>query len=181
MAGTTADKLAKLEETKAAIKDAIINKGVTIPDGTTFRQYAGKIGEIVTGVDTSDANATEADLFLGKTAYVGGEKITGTAKISRPLTGFENGESAVVLFGYAVTELSQGKCAVCILSAQENSVHTYEIRNLSGPGVADVISLPGGTVQISWQGNQIIGQVILQSMEAPLKTLISEIYIIDGR
>lgn len=46
MANTTADKLTYLEETKAAIKDAIVSKSVTIPDGTTFRQYAGKIGEI---------------------------------------------------------------------------------------------------------------------------------------
>lgn len=46
MANTTSDKLTYLEETKAAIKDAIVSKGVTIPDGTTFRQYAEKIGKI---------------------------------------------------------------------------------------------------------------------------------------
>lgn len=44
--GTTACKLAAANDARLLIRNAIINKGVTIPDGTTFRQYAGKIGEI---------------------------------------------------------------------------------------------------------------------------------------
>lgn len=44
--GTTADKLEYLQGTKAAIKQAIVSKGVAVPDGTTFRGYAEKIGEI---------------------------------------------------------------------------------------------------------------------------------------
>ena len=56
MANTTADKLTYLEETKAAIKDAIVSKGVTIPDGTPFREYAGKIGEIKSKVEDSTKN-----------------------------------------------------------------------------------------------------------------------------
>lgn len=47
--GTTAEKLAYLAETKQQIKTAIENKGVSIPDGTTFRQYAEKVGEISGG------------------------------------------------------------------------------------------------------------------------------------
>ena len=49
MANTSADKLAYLQGTKDAIKAAIVNKGVAIPDETTFRGYAEKIGEIPTG------------------------------------------------------------------------------------------------------------------------------------
>lgn len=45
---TTADKLAYLNDTKAAIQAAIVEKGVEVPEGTTFREYAGKIGEIET-------------------------------------------------------------------------------------------------------------------------------------
>lgn len=47
--GTTADKLTYLAETKKTIKDAIVAKGVDVPDGTSFRQYADKVGEIESG------------------------------------------------------------------------------------------------------------------------------------
>jgi surface protein len=47
--GTTIDKLNKVQETKEAIKQAIINKGVKIPDGTIFADYPNKISEITSG------------------------------------------------------------------------------------------------------------------------------------
>ena len=47
--GNTADKLSYLEETKSQIKQAIINKGVSVSDSDTFREYAGKIGDISGG------------------------------------------------------------------------------------------------------------------------------------
>lgn len=40
--GTTAQKFAYLSDTKAAIKQAIVSKGIAVPDGTTFREYAKK-------------------------------------------------------------------------------------------------------------------------------------------
>lgn len=49
MVGTIADKLTALNETKTAIKDAIVAKGVEVPDGTTFRDYADKISQIESG------------------------------------------------------------------------------------------------------------------------------------
>ena len=44
--GTTACKLAITNEAKTLIRNALINKGVDVPDTTPFRQYAGKVGEI---------------------------------------------------------------------------------------------------------------------------------------
>ena len=44
--GTTADKLNKLLETKQAIKQAIMDKGVDISDDTVFADYPSKIYEI---------------------------------------------------------------------------------------------------------------------------------------
>ena len=81
--GTTAEKLAYLEETKTAIKDAIVAKGVEVPEGTTFRQYADLISGISTGLSDEDlakATATPEDVTAGKTFYAGNRMIkTGTA------------------------------------------------------------------------------------------------------
>lgn len=47
--GTIADKLTYLNSTKAAIKAAIADKGVSVADTDTFRSYADKIASIETG------------------------------------------------------------------------------------------------------------------------------------
>ena len=47
--GTTADKLNKLLETKQAIKQAIIDKGVDVSDDTVFADYPSKINAIESG------------------------------------------------------------------------------------------------------------------------------------
>lgn len=49
--GTFAEKVSYLNETKLLIKDAIENKGVTVEDGTPFREYANKIASISASVD----------------------------------------------------------------------------------------------------------------------------------
>ena len=46
--GTIADKLTYLSDTKTAIKDAIVAKGISVADTDTFRSYADKVAEIQT-------------------------------------------------------------------------------------------------------------------------------------
>ena len=76
--GTTADKLAYLNGTKTAIKNAIVAKGVDVPDGTTFRAYAEKIGSIVKVPSLSNPGSA-SDLRSGKQlAGADGSVITGT-------------------------------------------------------------------------------------------------------
>lgn len=72
-------ELEYLSETKSQIKTAITNKGQDITSATPFRDYVEKINNISTlQADTADATATSGDLAINKTAYVNGQKITGT-------------------------------------------------------------------------------------------------------
>lgn len=90
--GTTAEKLAYLNNTKNAIKDAIVAKGVDMPEGTTFRQYADLISGISTGLSDEDlakATATPGDVTAGKTFYAGNREMkTGTASAGNSVKEF---------------------------------------------------------------------------------------------
>nr|UVX78852.1 MAG: hypothetical protein [Bacteriophage sp.] len=54
------NKLTYLNDTKEAIKQAIIDKGVSVTEADTFRSYATKIGEIQSG-GTSNKYTGHAD------------------------------------------------------------------------------------------------------------------------
>lgn len=56
-----ADKLKELKEAKEAIKGAIIQKGVEILESDTFKSYADRISEIVSGSSTSINALTPAN------------------------------------------------------------------------------------------------------------------------
>lgn len=61
--GTTIDKLNKVKETKEAIKQAIINKGVNVGDDTIFADYPNKISEITSGEGSGDSTTYENPNF----------------------------------------------------------------------------------------------------------------------
>lgn len=56
--GTTTEKLTYLQGTKDTIKNAIEAKGVEVPEGTTFREYAEKVGEIPIGAQIETVKVT---------------------------------------------------------------------------------------------------------------------------
>ncbi len=65
--GTTTEKLTYLQGTKDAIKNAIVAKGVEVPEGTTFRSYAEKVGEIPAG---GEGKTVEVEISTGMTGSI---------------------------------------------------------------------------------------------------------------
>ena len=62
--GTTAEKLAYLQDTKNAIKTKLIEKGVAVSDTDTFRSYADKIGEIIGESSSGEGGAIPTDGWI---------------------------------------------------------------------------------------------------------------------
>lgn len=86
-------KNAITQATVSAVDNTIDNNitAGNIKNGVTILGITGSY----TGLDTSDANATASDIVTSKTAYVNGQKLTGSLVINRYYTGSESPSSSL--------------------------------------------------------------------------------------
>lgn len=130
--GTTAQKFAYLSDTKAAIKQAIVSKGIAVPDGTTFREYAKKISSIqdVSSLPTQGAKTvtptTTEQIAVASGLYTTGDiKVAGDANLVP-----ENIATGVSIFGVQGTHSGGGgDVATLTIDAPSNHIYAYADEN----------------------------------------------------
>ena len=79
---SVADKIVLLQQAKAAIRQAIISKSVSVSESHGFSSFDDDIALIGSGT-----NATASDIIRDKVAFVGNSNVTGTLDVNDYYTG----------------------------------------------------------------------------------------------
>lgn len=130
---STANKLLYLQDTKSAIKDAIVAKGVTVPTGTTFRDYATKIGDITTGSSGSEI----ADTWVRPTEWLAlPDNVDGVQKVSILNAVFDTDSEFVAFYinsstGSANYIVDWGDGTTDIILQNTTAEHKYNYNNVN--------------------------------------------------
>ena len=124
----TADKLLYLHDTKVAIKNAIVAKGVTVATGTTFRDYATKIGEITTGGGGSET----AEPWVRPTEWLAlPDNVDGVQKVSILNAVFDTDSELLALQCQGAYTVDWGDGTTENFASGAKAEHKYNYNNAS--------------------------------------------------
>ena len=141
------EKLDTVSEIKVSIKEALIAKGQAVSDEDNFASYAEKVMDIQTGIDTTDSNATAADLLLNKTAFVKGEKITG----SMPNNGQLNFVASV-----SAQSIPAGYTSGGTIAAVDSSIDN----NIVAGNIKTGVTILGVTGTFTADADAVVGNIL---------------------
>ena len=129
--GTVSDKLTYLQGTKSAIKDAIVAKGVSVPTGTTFRDYALKIRDITTGGGGSSGSET-AEPWIRPTEWLAlPDNVDGVQKVSILNAVFDTDSEFVAFVCQGNYTIDWGDGVVEDFATGVKAEHKYHYSNVN--------------------------------------------------
>ena len=124
---STADKLLYLQGTKSAIKNAIVAKGIDIPNGTPFRDYAAKIADISAGVTTPPT----ADDWVRPTEWLAlPDNVDGVQKVSILNAVFDTDSESVAMIFEGDYTVDWGDGTIENFASGVKAEHKYEYSDI---------------------------------------------------
>lgn len=96
----------EVSSVKEALSTWLINNGETVKDGASLKEMVNTV-ETVKSLDTSDATAVAGDILSGETAYVNGQKITGTIPTKTASNLTASGATVTVPSGYYASQATK--------------------------------------------------------------------------
>lgn len=121
--GIISDKLLYLKDTKLAIKNSLISKGISVPTGTTFREYATKINQI----ETAEYQGSDiADVWVRPTEWLAlPDNIDGVQKVSILNAVFDTDSEFVALLCRGAYTIDWGDGTVENFADNIKAEHKY--------------------------------------------------------